>query len=380
MKSLAAHATPLEIIRLCVMICFQLSKPKQNNRLVPVIWGGVGLGKSQLVQQIAAHLGYDLYDFRSSDKDPTDIGGTPVPDINSKTLEYYVSNKLIPFKRYDADGNPIPSKSKRPKILFLDEIDRGTIEVTNVELQLLLDGSVNGHELDDDVYIVCAGNGDSDIGTTPMSEAACTRLIHFYVDSTSDKAIEGWQNWAASQGLPDWAIAFAEVRKEVFAGEEVTFTERSKFTPRTYVWALDFIEKCEEIGGFAARPDVIKALVFGAIGQAAGQEAIAFRKLRKNVPDAESIIKDPDQDVPTCKDALGILYIAKQYLIDYAMKSGKEDKQATRAFIKYASRWPASIKAAFMRGAEKRGLAVAGLPEYQQWEEEQKAEGNDGMN
>ena len=62
------------------------------------------------------------------------------------------------------------------------------------------------------------------------------------------------------------------------------------------------------------------------------------------------------------------------------MKSGKEDKQATRAFIKYASRWPASIKAAFMRGAEKRGLAVAGLPEYQQWEEEQKAEGNDGMN
>lgn len=381
MKNVTAYTSTLEVIRLCVLICFELSRPKERQRLVPVIWGGVGLGKSQLVKQIADHLGYELFDFRSSDKDPTDIGGTPVPDINSKTLEYYVSNKLIPFKRLDKNGNPIPFKSNRPKILLLDELDRSTQEVQNVNLQLILDGMVNGHVLDDDVYIVCCGNGDSDIGTSPLSEAAATRLIHFYVDSTSDRAIEGWQNWALSQGLPDWAIAFAEVRKEVFAGEQVEFTQQAKITPRTFVWALEFIEKCEKLGGYATRKDVIKALVFGAVGSAAGQEAIAFRKLKKNVPDAEAIMSDPEgAKVPDGKDSLGILYITKQHLINKALNDGKEDRAATRAFVKYASRWPESIKGAFMRTAEKRGLTVAGLPEYKQWEEDRNAEGNDGMN
>jgi hypothetical protein len=377
MKTLKAYTSTLEVIRLCVMICFELSRPSQGKRLVPYIVGGVGLGKSQLVKQIADYLGYELFDFRSSDKDPTDIGGTPVPDIRTKTLEYYVSNKLIPFKQFDECGNAIKHKRKGA-IFFCDEHDRAPIEVGNVNLQLFLDGQVNGHVLDDDVYVICAGNGDSDIGTTPLSEAAATRLIHFYVDSTSDKAIEGWQDWATKEGLPDWAIAFADVRKEVFTGEEIVYQQQAKFTPRTFVWALDFIEKCEQLGGYATRPDVIKALVFGAIGSAAGQEAISFRKLKKNVPDAAKIIADPDGvKVPTGKESLGILYITMQHLIEKALNDGKEDREATRSFVKYAARWPEAAKCAFMRTAEKRGLTVAGLPEYKQWEKDRN---NDGMN
>tara|TARA_Y100000310_G_scaffold305320_1_gene345353 strand:+ start:2951 stop:4072 length:1122 start_codon:yes stop_codon:yes gene_type:complete len=368
MKTLKAYTSTLEVIRLCVMICFELSRPSQGKRLVPYIVGGVGLGKSELLKQIASYLGYELFDFRSSDKDPTDIGGTPVPDINSKTLEYYVSNRLIPFKQWDKDGNVIKHKRKGA-IFFLDEFDRAPIEVGNVNLQVTLDGQVNGHVLDDDVHVVCAGNGDSDIGTTPLSEAAATRLIHFYVDSTSDKAVEGWQDWAAKEGLPDWAIAFADVRKEVFTGDEIVYQQKAKFTPRTFVWALDFIEKCEQLGGYATRPDVIKALVYGAIGSAAGQEAISFRKLKKNVPDAAKIIADPDGvKVPTGKDALGILYITMQHLIGKALNSGKEDRDATRSFVKYAARWPEAAKGAFMRTAEKRGLTVAGLDAYKEWE------------
>jgi hypothetical protein len=369
-KPTKAYTSTLDVIRLGVLICFEMTK--QGTPLVPVIWGRVGCGKSQLMQQIASYLGYELFDLRTSDKDPTDIGGTPVPNTDTKTLEYYVSNNLIPFKQYDEKGNYIKPKRKGA-ILFLDEKDRATIEVGNSCLQLDLDRTINGKELDDDVFVCGAGNADSDIGTTPLSSAAATRLIHFFVDTTSSKAVEGWQTWATQAGLPDWAIAFAEVRKEVFCGEEVEYTEVTECTPRTFEWAVRIQEKCEEIGKHAARKDVVKALVYGAIGQTAGQESMAFRKLKKNVPDIEAIISDPEgTPVPGIDsnggDALGILYITKQFLIERAWNDGSEDREATRAFTTYASRWPEEIKAAFMRGAMKRGLTVAGLQEYKDWD------------
>ena len=66
-----------------------------------------------------------------------------------------------------------------------------------------------------------------------------------------------------------------------------------------------------------------------------------------------------------------------QHLIEKALNDGKEDREATRSFVKYAARWPEAAKCAFMRTAEKRGLTVAGLPEYKQWEKDRN---NDGMN
>lgn len=356
---------------MAILICFEMTK--QGIPLVPIVWGRVGCGKSQMFHQLARYLGYELVDLRTSDKDPTDIGGLPCPDTDKGEVKYLQSALMERvLKQYDKDGNYIPKK-REGCIFLMDEKDRSTTEVQNSTLQLDLDRCINGRELDPDVYVCGAGNADSDMGTTPLSSAAATRLIHFFVDTTSSKAVEGWQTWATQAGLPDWAIAFAEVRKEVFCGEEVEYTEVTECTPRTFEWAVRIQEKCEEIGKHAARKDVVKALVYGAIGQTAGQESMAFRKLKKNVPDIEAIISDPEgTPVPGIDsnggDALGILYITKQFLIERAWNDGSEDREATRAFTIYASRWPEEIKAAFMRGAMKRGLTVAGLQEYKDWD------------
>ncbi len=380
MNATKAYTSTLEVIKLGVMICIDMTRTHIQSKgidgaaMVPVIWGGVGLGKSQLGQQITAQLGYELVDLRTSDKDPTDIGGLPCPNTDKGELVYLQSTLMERvLKQYDSKGKYIPKKRKGC-IFMMDEKDRATMEVQNVTLQLDLDRTINGRELDDDVYIIGAGNADSDTGTTPLSSAAATRLIHFYVDSTSNAAVKGWQNWATDQGLPSWSIAFADYRKEIFCGEEVEYSEVTKCTPRTFVWAIKLIERCNKIGGYANRPEVIKALVYGAIGSVAGQEALAFRKLQENVPDVNSIIKDPDGvDIPEGSDSFGILYIATQHLVEYAYADGTEDREATRAFIKYANRWPDEPKGAFMNAALQRGLTVAGLDEYKKWDEHRKA-------
>ena len=380
MKAIKAYTSTLEVIKMGVLVCINMtrtylqSKGKQGAALVPIIWGGVGLGKSQLWGQVSKQIDMELVDIRTSDKDPTDIGGLPCPDTDKGQVRYLQSSQMERvLKQFDSKGNYIPKKRKGC-ILLWDEKDRSTTEVQNATLQLDLDRCINGRELDDDVYVVGAGNADSDMGTTPLSSAAATRLIHFYVDSTSSAAVKGWQNWATDQGLPSWSIAFADYRKEIFCGEEVEYTEITKCTPRTFVWAIKLIEECHKIGGYATRPEVIKSLVYGTIGSVAGQEALAFRKLKESVPDADKIIADPEGvSVPNGADSFGILYIATQHLVDYAYADGKEDTEATRAFVKYANRWPDECKGAFFNAALHRGLKVAGLEEFKSWDEERKA-------
>jgi hypothetical protein len=364
----AAYKVSLEFIKLCLILCFQAKRPVN-------IVAGVGCGKSTLVAQVTKDINYKLYDLRLSDKDPTDLGGTPCPNIAKGTLQYLIASDLIPYKQYDKNGKLLPppweAEGYDGAVLLIDEIDRSTLEVQNVALQLLLDRRVNGHELYDDVVVCCCGNAESDIGTTPLSSAAATRLINLYVDTTSDKALENWQAWAADNGLPPYAIGFAEHRKEVFCGKDVDFIEVAKCTPRTYTWAVQLIELCKQVGTYALKPKVLKALVYGAIGQVAGAELLGYYKLFNECPTVAEIEADPDNCL--IPDDLGTLYAVAQSLINSAANDGKEDRDKTRAFAKYAYRWPEEHKAAFYRRAAKKGLTVAGLQEYKNWESDVKA-------
>ena len=119
MNGIKAYTSTLEVIKLGVMICIDMtrtyiqSKGKDGAAMVPVIWGGVGLGKSQLGQQITAQLGYELVDLRTSDKDPTDIGGLPCPNTDKGELTYLQSALMERvLKQYDSKGKYIPKKRK----------------------------------------------------------------------------------------------------------------------------------------------------------------------------------------------------------------------------------------------------------------------------
>ena len=364
MDAKSAYKVPLDVVKLCLLICFQAYRPA-------AIWAGVGCGKSSLVAQIAEEINFFLYDVRLSDKDPTDLGGCPVPNLKQGTLVYLIANDLIPFKQYDANGNLLPAPWEKDghegAVLLIDEVDRCSIEVQNVALQLLLDRRVNGHELYDSVVVVCCGNAESDIGTTPLSGAAANRLIHLYAETTSKKALENWQDWATDYGLPPYAIGFAEHRQEIFCGEKIEFAEVATCTARSYTWANELISLCETIGGFAVKPKVLKALVYGAIGQVAGIELLEYYKQADKCPKPADIEADPQgANIP---EDDGVLYAVTQHLITAAYNDGSEDRDKTRAFCTYASRWRDEHKAAFFRRAIKRGLTIAGLSEYQEWEE-----------
>src|SRR6266850_1398983 len=85
---------------------------------IPVaLWGPVGVGKSAVTKQVAEKSKLRLFDFRLSDKEPSDLGGIPYP-VDGK-LRYLVTDNL-------------PLDSDEKAIVFLDEFDRCDVAVMNV--------------------------------------------------------------------------------------------------------------------------------------------------------------------------------------------------------------------------------------------------------
>ena len=164
---------------------------------VPVIvWGPSGYSKSSGFQQLHEKLnktkdsegrGWLFYDFRSSDKEPTDLGGFPIPNHKDEAVKYY-SNNSLPWEHVVGDQRVL---------LVLDEIDRASSQaMVNVSLQLLLDREVNGLKLGPNVRIVAAANGESSKGTLKLNEAALARCVHLYVDPCHPDNLDSFKEWS----------------------------------------------------------------------------------------------------------------------------------------------------------------------------------------
>lgn len=372
-----AVAYPLSIIKSGILVCLNAG----NNGRPVIVWGPPGCGKSMTVSQICKTLGWALFDVRCSDKEPPDLAGLPVADRVNKCVEWLQSTNLLPFEQHDENGKLIKPRWKNLDgawtdkcILFLDELDRAMQEVLNVALQIILDRSVNGARLYDSVRIIAAGNGESDIGTTPFSEALSTRMTHLYVAHQSEEAVEGWQGWASDNDVPPWAVAFAKYQKDQVFGEPVSYAEHARSCSRTYTWGSKLIESCYQIGTkWSTNPKVIEALIYGTVGRSVGNAMRDFRKKAKECPQPADIFKSPTGcKIP--KDP-GIFYATGVAMIQDAAPEEtardsegtyREDKAKTKAYCQYVGRWPEEMQANFFRQAKVR-MTIASTPAYKKW-------------
>jgi hypothetical protein len=267
-----------------------------------MLTGPVGWTKSATVKSLADDLGLPVFDVRLSDKEPTDLGGIPFPldkEINGEVRKVltYLANSLLPWG--DLYGEDYEC------VLFFDEVDRTSVDVLNVALQLLLDRGVNGRKLSKRTRIVCAGNGTTDTGTTELTSAAATRLVHFYVSTHGPKALDAWTDWANGAGIHPSLVGFSRFRPSLFGGGEHKYIEQQRPNPRTFTWASAALDVLAQTN---LAPEVGDALVFGLVGQAAGRELVAYRQTLADCPTFEQVVKNPEKAPLPSEDSVGILY------------------------------------------------------------------------
>jgi len=142
--------------------------------------GRHGVGKSCVVYQTAESLGLPIVERRASQMTEGDLVGLPSTDGNCTTF-----NPPDWFK--EACDNPV--------LLFLDEIDRATMEVRQGIFELTDSRKLNGHTLHPETLVFAAVNGGehgAQYQVGEMDPAELDRWTVFDVEPT----VEDWLSWA----------------------------------------------------------------------------------------------------------------------------------------------------------------------------------------
>lgn len=82
-------------------------------KLVPMLVGSPGCGKSQIIYKIAQDYNLKVIDLRLAQCDPTDLAGFPT--VNGNKADY------LPMAHFPIEGDEIP-KGYSGWLLFLDEM------------------------------------------------------------------------------------------------------------------------------------------------------------------------------------------------------------------------------------------------------------------
>lgn len=156
---------------------------------VPFVKSSPGMGKSDIIKNIADEFNLKIIDHRLAQSDPTDLMG--FPNIVEGRSKYF------PPETFPLEGDSLP-KGKNGWLLFLDEINSAPPSVQAASYKLILDRAIGDKNLHEQVAIVCAGNLSSDKAIVNfMGTAMQSRLVHLEMQADH----EGWVNWAVDHDI-----------------------------------------------------------------------------------------------------------------------------------------------------------------------------------
>lgn len=249
-----------------------------NGTNTPVmLWGPPGVGKSQVVAQIAAERNTELIDIRLSQLEPSDLRGIPFR-TDSGGVEWAIPSMLPDVERHGEVG-----------ILFLDEINAAPPSVSAAAYQLILDRKLGNYQVPDGWAIFAAGNRQGDRGVAfVMPAPLANRFSHYELDAN----LEDWVTWAMQNNIDQHLIGFLRFRPELLF-EYIAEQNPIAFpSPRTWEFADRALKKFEGI------PELLSVALEAAVGQSVGIEFMAYLEHLEKLPDIDAILNGEPVEVP----------------------------------------------------------------------------------
>ena len=233
------------------------------------IWGGVGVGKSEIVHKVAKDMGYRIEDVRVALLDPVDLRGVPSVEDGRTVFNPPVF---------------LPSNEQPKTLLFLDELPQGSPSVQNALFQLIKDRKLGEYTLPEDTVIVSAGNRVQDkAGANRVNTALGDRFVHLNLDVCH-------QEWI------DWGIKTKKIKQEVLSfiswqGEDYLYhfdkNASVNATPRAWEYTSNVLTTDPD-------SEIEQELYAGIIGEGIAPEFIAFVRRFRNLPSVDVLLKNPE--------------------------------------------------------------------------------------
>lgn len=301
-----------------------------------MLWGAPGVGKSDLVRQVAKKLGLELIDIRLSQFDPTDLKGFPVvTGKGANAVAHWVPPALLP--------------TEGKGILFLDELPSAPQAVQASAYQLVLDRKLGEYTLPEGWTVVAAGNRSEDRSVVHTQPAAlANRFTHLEIEVD----VEDWLGWAAGNGIHDVIRGFIRFRPAALTTLKLDAGVKGFASPRSWSFANKFIRR-----GLDAQ--IERNLLVGTVGAGPSQEFIVFMREASNMPDIEDIFKDPtNAKVPE--------NISTQHAVVAALEA-RATADNYDVLMQYVARLPLEFQVVFVQSTVKRDDSVCETSSYTAW-------------
>ncbi|MFT5506305.1 MAG: hypothetical protein ACI8XC_004031 [Gammaproteobacteria bacterium] len=260
-----------------------------------MLWGPPGVGKSQLVAQVAERHQVTIIDIRLSQMEPSDLRGIPFREGNM--VEWATPTMLPNENRHGAKG-----------LLFIDEITSAPPSVSAAAYQLILDRKLGDYQVPDGWAIVAAGNRQGDRGVTyNMPAPLANRFSHYEVETHLDD----WVAWAYRHDIDERLIGFLRFRSDLLFEFDAARNPVAFPSPRSWEFTHRALQK------FAYTPALLPGAIQACVGQAAGIELTAFIDSLDRMPDLDAIIQGEKVKIP---EDIDLQYAIASALVGRAIK------------------------------------------------------------
>ena len=312
-----------------------------------MLHGSPGVGKSDVVRQIAKQRGIELIDLRLSQLDPVDLRGVPSVD----TKKHITSWNTPSFLPTDGKG-----------ILFLDEINSAAQATQAAAYQLVLDRKLGDYVMPPGWAIIAAGNRSTDRAiVNQMSTALKNRFTHLNYEVNNDD----WCDWALRSNIAVEVLGFIRFRPMLLnefeqrndSKEERERVQRLKdaqafATPRSW----EFLSKVVQQKPSSA---VEYELYTGIVGEGAAAEFMGYLKYYRDLPNLDALLMNP-----------GAAKVPEEPATLYALATGlatKATQDNMERVVKYALRLPAEFQVLLMKDAIVRDNDLTQTKSFNAW-------------
>jgi hypothetical protein len=313
-----------------------------------MLWGPPGVGKSQMVAQIAARHAAPLIDIRLSQMEPSDLRG--IPFLKNEIVDWAIPAMLPDVERHGVAG-----------ILFLDEITSAPPSVSAAAYQLILDRRLGEYEVPEHWAIIAAGNRQGDRGVTyTMPAPLANRFSHYDVDVNLDD----WVAWAYANNVDERVIGFLRYRPDLLFDFDPAYNPVAFPSPRTWEFAHRALQK------FGENRNLLASALQSCVGKAAGVELNAFVESLDQMPDLDAIVDGEDIPAP---EELDLQYAVASALVARAIRAkDTANGEAVRIhgnILQYAGKFPQRDMGVMMVSDMHRaiGREIFTVPEFADW-------------
>jgi hypothetical protein len=276
----------------------------QKNVPTPYIKGPPGIGKTDMIHQLAQKHEALFKDVPLIIYDTVDMRGIPYVDPVTKVTRWALPGE------FPSDGKGI---------LFFDEFTQAFQSLQNSASRIILSRQLGEWRVPDGWFTVLASNREGDKAAThKMASFLNNRVSHYEIDPN----LEEWRDWAMKAGIHEKVIAFLSFRPNLLHDFNPDFPAFP--SPRSWAFMSALLKDIDDKN--------VLPIAAATVGDGPAGEFFTFWKATANLPEFDDIIKRPGSTpIPTGPAPL--------YAVSVMVAQRMNEKNSAKAW-EYVTRLP----------------------------------------